>query len=155
MEKKIRRAIFVFAVSALAAGPAWADQTDRSAPAVRPSATPTAEQEYARGITARSAKDWTAAVAAFRKAVNMRPAYPEAWNELGYALRNQGRYPESLTAYDEALRLKPNFPEALEYLGEAYVKLGRMDDARKTLERLKTLDAGRAGELAEVIAKAK
>src|SRR5206468_1142295 len=101
MEKKIRRAIFVVAVSALAVGPAWADQTDRSAPAVRPSATPSAEQEYARGITARSAKDWAAAVAAFRKAVNMRPAYPEAWNELGYALRNQGRYSESLTAYDE------------------------------------------------------
>ena len=81
MEKKIRRAIFVFAVSALAAGPALADNVDRSAPAVRPSATPTAEQEYARGITARSAKDWTAAVAAFCKAVNMRPAYAEAWNE--------------------------------------------------------------------------
>ena len=31
----------------------------------------------------------------------------------------------------------------------------RMDDARKTLERLKPLDAGRAGELAELIAKAK
>ena len=50
---------------------------------------------------------------------------------------------------------KPNFPEALEYLGEAYVKLGRMDDARKILERLKPLDAGRAGELAEAIAKGK
>ena len=36
MEKKIRHAIFVFAVSALAAGPALADNVDRSAPAVRP-----------------------------------------------------------------------------------------------------------------------
>ena len=154
MEKKIRRAIVVFVMSALATGPAWADQVDRTPPPSRPT-TPSAEQEYGRGIAARTAKDWTAAVAAFKKAVSLRAAYPEAWNELGYALRNQGRYPESLAAYDEALRLKPNFPEALEYLGEAYVKLGRMDDARKTLERLKPLDAGRAGELAEVIAKAK
>ena len=87
--------------------------------------------------------------------MDLRPAYPEAWNELGYALRNQGKYPDSLKAYDEALRLRPNFPEALEYLGEAYVKLGRVDDARKILERLKPLDAARAGELAEAIAKGK
>ena len=155
METAIRRAILVGVVCALAAGPAGANPTDREPPPVRPAAVPTAEQEYGRGITARTAKDWTAAVGAFRKAVNLRPAYPEAWNELGYALRNQGRYADSLNAYDEALRLRPNFPEALEYLGEAYVKLGRMDDARKILERLKPLDAGRAGELAEVIAKGK
>jgi tetratricopeptide (TPR) repeat protein len=151
----IRRAILVAVVSALGAGPAGADPTDRQPPPTRQTAAPPAEQEYGRGLVARSAKDWPAAVGAFRKAVNLRPAYPEAWNELGYALRNQGRYADSLNAYDEALRLRPNFPEALEYLGEAYVKLGRMDDARKTLDRLKPLDAGRAGELAEVIAKGK
>jgi tetratricopeptide (TPR) repeat protein len=155
METAIRRAILVAVVSALAAGPAGADPTDRQPPPTRQTAAPPAEQEYGRGLVARSAKDWPAAVGAFRKAVNLRPAYPEAWNELGYALRNQGRYADSLNAYDEALRLRPNFPEALEYLGEAYVKLGRMDDARKTLDRLKPLDAGRAGELAEVIAKGK
>ncbi len=155
METVIPRAILVAVVCALAAGPAGANPTDREPPPARQTAAPAAEQEYGRGLVARSAKDWQAAVGAFRKAVNLRPAYPEAWNELGYALRNQGRYADSLNAYDEALRLRPNFPEALEYLGEAYVKLGRMDDARKTLDRLRPLDAGRAGELAEVIAKGK
>lgn len=29
---------------------------------------------------------------------------------LGYALRNQGKYPDSIKAYDEALRLRPDFP---------------------------------------------
>ena len=37
----------------------------------------------------------------------------------------------------------------------ASVKLGRVDDARKALERLKPLDAARAGELAEAISKGK
>src|SRR5262245_35124994 len=86
-----------------------------------------AENEYNRGIRARLAKDWPGAVEAFQAAITLRPAFPEAWNELGYAFRNQGRYPESLDAYDEALRLKPDFPEALEYLGEAYAKMGRLD----------------------------
>ena len=66
------------------------------------------------------------AVASFKKATELKPDYPEAWNELGYALRNVGNYPDSVKAYDEALRLKPRFPEALEYLGEAYVKMGQV-----------------------------
>ena len=64
------------------------------------------ENEYNRGIQARLAKNWPAAIVAFQAAVTVRPAFPEAWNELGYAFRHQGRYAESLHAYDEALRLR-------------------------------------------------
>ncbi len=137
----------------LVAGPVLACMTNPApAPAMkRAPAAPSAEEEYGRGVRARSARDWTSAAGAFRRAVELRPGYAEAWNGLGYALRNQGKYQESLNAYDEALRLRPEFPEALEYLGEAYVKLGRLDDARGVLDRLKPLDAGRAKELAEVI----
>lgn len=128
---------------------------DPTAPAVQERRQPLpvadAEREYDRGARARVAQDWPAAAAAFRRAVTLRPAFPEAWNELGFALRNQGRYAESLAAYDEALRQRPQFPEALEYLGEAYVKLGRLDDARRVLDRLRPLDAARAAELAEEI----
>jgi tetratricopeptide (TPR) repeat protein len=136
-------------------GEALAAESSRDPPPARQTAVPSAEQEYGRGVAARNAKDWPTAAGSFRKAVDLRPAYPEAWNELGYALRNQGKYPDSLKAYDEALRLRPNFPEALEYLGEAYVKLGRVDDARKVFERLKPLDSARAAELAEAITKGK
>ena len=131
---------------------------DPSSPAVeqrRQSPTAAdADSEYNRGVRARVARDWAAAVAAFRDALALRGDFPDAWNELGYALRNQGRYSESLDAYHEALRLRPEFPEALEYLGEAYVKLGRLDDARRILGRLRPLDAERARKLAEEIAKA-
>ena len=149
--------IFLALVAALGPvaglGPAMADSTGPVPAPSQPATAPSAEQEYNRGLRARAAKDWTAAVAAFRKAVELRPAFPEAWNELGYAHKNQRRYDESVRAYDEALRLRPRFPEALEYLGEAYVEMGRIDDARRVLDRLKPLDAGRARELAEVIAK--
>lgn len=75
METAIRRAVLVLAACALAAGPAGAASTDRDPPPVRPAAAPTAEQEYGRGIAARNAKDWPAAAGAFRKAVDLRPAY--------------------------------------------------------------------------------
>jgi tetratricopeptide (TPR) repeat protein len=114
-----------------------------------------ADSEYNRGMRARVARDWTEAVLAFRRALTFRADFADAWNELGYALRNQGRYTDSLDAYQEALRLRPDFPEALEYLGEAYVKMGRLDDARRVLARLRPLDAHRADELSEEIAKAK
>lgn len=110
-----------------------------------------ADSEYNRGVRARVAKDWKTAEDAFRRAIALRADFADAWNELGYALRNQSLYPESLKAYDEALRLRPNFPEALEYLGEAYVKMGRVDDARRVLNRLRPLDQHRAQELAEAI----
>ena len=149
----MRAALMLLALLALA-GPVAADMTP-APPRSRVPPAPSADQEYARGLAAVRAKEWSVAEAAFTRAVQMRPAHPEAWNGLGYALRNQGRYPESLRAYDEALRLRPDYPEALEYLGEAYVKLGRLDDARRVLDRLKRLDPAMAAELAEVIAKGK
>jgi len=118
-------------------------------------ATATPSTEYQRGVRARVLKDWPAAEAAFRQAIVQRPDFADAWNELGYALRHQRRYGESVNAYLEALRLRPNFPEALEYLGEAYVEMGRLDDARRVLGRLRVVDTARADELAEAIDKAK
>jgi len=143
-------------VSALLSWPAGAP-ADPSSPAVEqrrePPASASAESEYHRGIRARVARDWKAAEAAFRAATARQATFADAWNELGFALRNQGRYAESLDAYAEALRLRPDFPEALEYLGEAYVKMGRLDDARRVLDRLRPLDPARARELADEIAK--
>jgi tetratricopeptide (TPR) repeat protein len=130
---------------------------DPSSPAVeqrrQPPAAATADSEYNRGVRARLVTDWGAAADAFRRALALRPDFADAWNELGYALRHLGRYAESLQAYDQALRLRPDFAEALEYLGEAYVQLGRLDDARRVLARLSALDAARARDLAEEIAK--
>ena len=138
----------------LPAVPALAEMTP-APPKSRLPPAPSAEQEYARGVAATKSKEWSVAEAAFGRAVEMRADYAEAWNGLGYSLRNQGKYPASLKAYDEALRLKPDYPDALEYLGEAYVNLGRLDDARRVLERLRPLDGERARELSEAIAKGK
>ena len=120
-----------------------------------PVAPRSAEAEYNKGLEAKSAKRFPEAIASFRRAVGIRADFPEAWNELGFALRQTGQFPEALKAYDQALRLRPNYPEALEYLGEAYVKLGRLEDARAILVRLSSLDPARARELQEAIQTAK
>ena len=91
-----------------------AGQADPSSPAVQerrqlPSVAD-AESEYNRGVRARVAKDWAAAVSAFHHAL---------------ALRSD------------------------------FVKMGRLDDARRILDRLRPLDAERAKQLAEEIAKSR
>jgi cytochrome c-type biogenesis protein CcmH/NrfG len=128
----LRLAAVLSLVAAVVGSPppvAFAEPSSPAAEQVRQPVTtaPSADSEFNRGVRARLAQDWPTAVDAFRGAIAQRAEFPEAWNELGFALRNQGRYAESLQAYDEALRLRPNFPEALEYLGEAYVKLGRLE----------------------------
>jgi tetratricopeptide (TPR) repeat protein len=151
-----RRVVAALAMAALAPSAGLADPSPETVEQLRQApATATPSTEYQRGVRARVVKDWAGAEAAFRQAIVQRPDFADAWNELGYALRHQRRYGESVDAYLEALRLRPSFPEALEYLGEAYVEMGRLDDARRVLGRLRAVDTARAEELAEVIDKAK
>ena len=126
-----------------------------SGPAPAPVAPRTADSEFNTGLQNKAAKRFSAAVADFRRAVDLRQNFPEAWNELGFALRQTGRYAEAVQAYDQALRLRPNFPEALEYLGEAYVKMDRREEARAILVRLQGLDPSRARELEAAIQSGK
>ena len=122
-----------------------------SGPAPAPVAPRSADAEYNKGLQNKAGKRFSEAAADFRRAVDLRQNFPEAWNELGFALRETGQFADAVKAYDQALRLRPNFPEALEYLGEAYVKLGRLDDAREILERLRALDTEHAVELEAAI----
>src|SRR5207245_9775576 len=46
------------------------------------------------------------------RSTRVRPAFPEAWNGLGHALRKRGKFEESVKAYQEALRLRPQYPQA-------------------------------------------
>ena len=116
-------------------------------------ATPTLAPEvhYNEGLAHAKRRDWRAAETAYREALRGRAAFPEAWNGLGYVLRHQRRYEDSVRAYQEALRLRPDYPAALEYLGEAYVHMERLDEARVLLERLRRLNAPEAADLARVI----
>lgn len=122
-------------------------------PASRGVASPV-ERHFQAGRDAQARKDWRRAAEAYEAAIKLQEAFPEAWNGLGYALRQQGRYPEAVRAYERALALRPDYAEALEYLGEAYVKMGRLDDARRMLRRLEPLDAKEAARLRATIERA-
>jgi tetratricopeptide (TPR) repeat protein len=140
---------------ALAAGVAHADMSPPPAGPARatpaPPGPPSAERLYREGVAAHERRDFAAAVRAFEGAIRVRAAFPEAWNGLGFALRQQGRYAEAVAAYERALALRPQYVEALEYLGEAYVQMGKLDEARAVLVRLEPLDQEEAQKLRAAI----
>jgi tetratricopeptide (TPR) repeat protein len=113
-----------------------------------------AESLVNAGLRLAESQQWEAAELAYRDAIRLRGEFPEAWNGLGFALRQQGRFTEAVAAYDEALRLRPRYPQALEYLGRAYVALGQLAEAREMLARLRALDPAGAEALAQALAQA-
>jgi tetratricopeptide (TPR) repeat protein len=104
---------------------------------------------YNQGVALMHEKKYAEALVDFEKAVQLKPDFAEAHNNLAYCLRHQGpgRYAEALGHYDKAIHLKPNLAEAYEYRGVLYVKMNRKNDAEKDLAKLKELDAKLASKL--------
>ena len=60
------------------------------------------------GIKVAQKKLWREATYRFEKAVEIDPTYPAAWNNLGIAYEEQGRFDEANKAYTKALELDGN-----------------------------------------------
>jgi tetratricopeptide (TPR) repeat protein len=104
---------------------------------------------YNQGVALMHEKKYAEALVDFEKALQSKPDFAEAHNNLAYCLRHQGpaKYSEALGHYDKAIHLKPNLAEAYEYRGVLYVKMNRKKDAEKDLAKLKELDPKLASKL--------
>ena len=78
------------------------------------------------------------AIAHYRKALEIKPDYAEAHNNLGIALAGRGQVDEAIAHYRKALEIKPDDVEAHYNLGIALAGRGQVDEAiahfRKALE---------------------
>ena len=57
------------------------------------------------------------AIGAYKKAVELKPDFADAWFKLGAAYAGQGQYPEAINAFRMALKHQPDFPDAWFNLG--------------------------------------
>lgn len=64
-----------------------------------------------------------------REAIRLKPDHAEAHNNLGLALRLQGRTEETITPLREAIRLKPDYADAYYNLGVALTMAHRPEEA--------------------------
>lgn len=103
------------------------------------------------------AKDWKAAESALRAVLKDQPRHADALNLLGFTLRWQERYDESLAAYQQAFAVEPDHQGAHEYIARTYLKLGRVADAERHLARLRQLcaDCAEAKALDKAVAEAR
>ena len=78
------------------------------------------------------------AVACYRRALELKPDFAEAHNNLGDVLKDQGKLDEAVACYRRALELKPDYAEAHNNLGVAFKDQGKLDEAvacyRRALE---------------------
>ncbi|MCZ6861975.1 MAG: tetratricopeptide repeat protein [Alphaproteobacteria bacterium] len=69
------------------------------------------------------------AVESFLRALEIKPDYAEAHNNLGNALKDRGKHAEALASYHRALEIKPDYAEAHYNLGVALSALGKHKEA--------------------------
>jgi Flp pilus assembly protein TadD len=92
--------------------------------------------EYKQAVKAIKKDNYPAAVELLNKVVDKDPDNEDAWNYLGYSLRNLQEFDGALAAYEKALQLEPEHKGALEYLGELYLNTGQPEKARVQLQKL-------------------
>jgi Flp pilus assembly protein TadD len=68
------------------------------------------------------------AIAAYDKALAIKPDYHEDWNNRGIALGQIGRTEEEIAAYDKALAIKPDYHEDWNNRGIALGQIGRTEE---------------------------
>jgi tetratricopeptide (TPR) repeat protein len=94
-----------------------------NAQAVNQPATQTAEYYLALSLQFYGEERFVESIVASRRALDLRPGYAEAWNNIGAAYNKLGRYVEAAAACQQALRYKPDFELARNNLQYAREKL--------------------------------
>ena len=112
-----------------------------------------AEAYYNLGVTYGSLGNYQEVIEMCKQAIQLKPTYFEAQSNIGAAYYNLGRYNEAIEASKAAIRLEPNYTLAHYNLGMAYLQTGDKDSAIEEYKILKTLDAGMANELFNLIYK--
>jgi tetratricopeptide (TPR) repeat protein len=98
---------------------------------------------FARGVAEERAHQWGAAETDLKQALKLSPDQPEVLNYLGYSWIDQGHnLPQALAMLEKARGLSPFDGYIVDSVGWAYFRLGRYQDAAKTLEQAVLLVPG-------------
>jgi tetratricopeptide (TPR) repeat protein len=81
------------------------------------------------------------AMAAYERAIQLRPDYAEARIALGIQLLAGGNYPAALSHFQAAARLVPTLPEVHVNLGDAYRATQRWTDAQQAYRKALNLQS--------------
>ncbi|MDW7711389.1 MAG: tetratricopeptide repeat protein [Deferrisomatales bacterium] len=91
--------------------------------------------QYYLGATYWLRREHSLAEEKFRRAVDLKPDYSEAWNDLGALYMDQGRYEAAIPAFEAALKnvFYATQERALANLGRSLARVGRTAEAERRL----------------------
>ena len=78
---------------------------------------------------------WVDAEGAFHRVLRERPNYWVTYNDLGFALHQEGRYQEAIQAFSAASVAAPGSSMALTNLGGEYLQIGDFAKATESLKK--------------------
>lgn len=81
------------------------------------------------GLVVMRGHEYESRVSIWTTVVERRPLNPRGHYNLGTALTDEGRIPESLASYERAVELRDSYVEAHDNLGNTLAMLGRFDEA--------------------------
>src|SRR5881296_4543341 len=104
------------------------------------SAADEAKKYYNQGMQQVSQGKYEAAAESLRKAIEIRPKFPEAYHLLGIVYANgQRRLSDAADAFKKAIELNPSFAEAFYNLGLVYQVQGKPVEAEQELKKALTI----------------
>ena len=122
------------AISLLVLRPALAQASAHQSPVTNPavpeeSTAPTAQNFLQQGNEAARLNKWDLAIAAYKKALSLKPDYVEAHYNLGNAYAAEQKTSEALKEYRAVLRLRPEFPGVHRNIGALEEAAGAIPEA--------------------------
>ncbi|MBI3060705.1 MAG: tetratricopeptide repeat protein [Deltaproteobacteria bacterium] len=92
-------------------------------------------------------RDYDAAVQEYTRVVELKPEFPEAYNNLGVALKKKGDLEKAMVNFNRALELRAGYGEARSNRGWVYVEQKRWREAREDFEQALKSDPQDEGAL--------
>ena len=96
---------------------------------------PTVNQILQQAIASHKEGKIEEAEKSYKKAIELKPDFPEAHNNLGNTLFELSKIDEAETSLKKAIELKPDYAEAHYNLGVTLQNLGRLDEAEKSYKK--------------------
>ncbi len=94
-----------------------------------------AEAYNEQGDEFRNAGKYDEALAAYCKAISLKPDYAEPYYGIGWIHNEREEFDQAVDPLEHAIRYQPNYPLALGELGLAYRKLAKYDQALDAYRR--------------------
>ncbi len=103
-------------------------------------------------------RDYPSAVEEYARVVQLKPDLPEAYNNLGVALKKNGELEKAVVNFERALELRRDYSEALSNRGWVYLQQKKWREARGDFEqalKINPRDEGALYGLSQVLREAR